>query len=198
MAVSMEQIKLLREKTNAGVLNCKNALNESNGDIDKAVDILRKKGMSVAAKKSTRTAKQGCVESYIHPGGKIGVLVEINCETDFVARNEHFKQLVKDIAMHIAATNPLYLKKEDVPEEVIDKEKEIFRALAKGKPEHILEKMLAGKINKFCQQVCLLEQAFVKDDKITIKDYVTSVIAKVGENILIKRFTCYHLGIVDK
>lgn len=194
MTVSMDKVKLLREKTNAGFMDCKSALTEADGDMEKAVDILRKKGLVIASKKSSRAAKDGCVESYIHMGGKIGVLVEINSETDFVARNEQFRQFVKDIAMQIAASNPRYLRRENVPQEIIEREKEIFKAQAGNKPAHVLEKMLEGKLNKFFQENCLLEQLFIKDDKITIKDYLTSVIARIGENIVIRRFTRYQLG----
>jgi len=194
MTVSTDKIKLLRDKTNAGFMDCKNALENTKGDVDKAVDELRKKGLAIAAKKSSRVAKEGCIESYIHLGGKIGVLVEINCETDFVARNEQFKQFVKDVAMQIAASNPRYLKIEDVPQEIVEKEKEILKAQAPDKPANILEKMLVGKLNKFYQEVCLLEQLYIKDDKIKIKDYLTSVVAKIGENIVIRRFTRYQLG----
>ncbi|MFH2138319.1 MAG: translation elongation factor Ts [Candidatus Omnitrophota bacterium] len=194
MTVSAEQVKILREKTNAGFMECKKALAETDGNIDKAVELLRKRGVAVAAKKSSRSAKEGLVESYIHIGGKIGVLLEVNCETDFVARNDSFKQFVSDVAMQIAATNPQYLKPEDVPAEIVAKEKEILASQAGDKPAHILEKMLEGKISKFYSEVCLLEQPFVKDDKIKIKEYLTNIIAKIGENILIRRFTRYQIG----
>lgn len=194
MSVSMEQIKVLRERTNSGFLDCKQALIETSGDLEKAVDVLRKKGLVIAAKKTGRTTKEGCVGAYIHLNGKIGVLVEINCETDFVARNELFCQFVKDIAMQIAASSPHYLKTEDVPTEAIEREKDIFKSQAAGKPEHVIEKMLQGKLAKFYEEVCLLEQPFIRDDKIKIKDYLTSVIAKTGENIIIKRFTRFQLG----
>jgi len=194
MTVSTDKIKMLREKTNAGFMDCKDALVKTKGDVDKAVDELRKKGLAIAAKKSSRVAKEGCIESYIHLGGKIGVMVEVNCETDFVARNEQFKQFIKDVAMQIAASNPRYLKTEDVPQEIVEKEKEILKAQAPDKPANILEKMITGKLNKFYQEVCLLEQPYIKDDKIKIKDYLTSVIAKIGENIVIRRFTRYQLG----
>ncbi|MDD5746345.1 MAG: translation elongation factor Ts [Candidatus Omnitrophica bacterium] len=194
MSVTNEQIKLLREKTNAGFMDCKKVLTETNGDMEKAVAELRKKGLAVAAKRAGKSTKEGCVESYIHLGGKIGVLVEINCETDFVARNEQFKAFVKDIAMQIAAANPLYLNPEDVPPTLVNKEKEIFAAQAGDKPANVLEKMLAGKLNKFYQEVCLMEQPYVKDDKITIKDYLNAVIAKIGENIVIRRFVRFQLG----
>ena len=194
MTVTTEQIKTLREKTNAGFMDCKKALQETGGDVEKAVAELRKKGLAVVAKRAGRTAKEGCVESYIHLGGKIGVLVEVNCETDFVARNEQFKEFVKDLAMQIAAASPQYLNIEEVPREIIEKEKEIFKAQAGDKPANVLEKMMEGKINKFYQEICLLEQPYVKDDKIKIKDYLNSVIAKIGENIVIRRFTRYQLG----
>ncbi|MFH1459341.1 MAG: translation elongation factor Ts [Candidatus Omnitrophota bacterium] len=194
MAVSTEQIKLLREKTGAGFMDCKKVLSETGGDIEKAIAELRKKGLAVAAKRSGRTAKEGLVESYIHMGGKIGVMVEINCETDFVARNEDFKQFVKDVAMHIAAANPTYLNSDEVPEEIIEREKDIIKSQAGNKPANVVEKMIAGKLNKFYQEVCLLDQPFVKDDKISIKDYLNSVIAKIGENILIRRFARFQLG----
>ncbi len=194
MAVTTEQIKQLREQTSAGFMDCKNVLIKTNGNIDEAVSELRKKGLAVAAKRADKAAKEGLVESYIHLGGKIGVLVEINCETDFVARNEQFQQFVKDVAMHIAAASPQFLNKEDVPQQLLDKEKEIIISQAGDKPANVVEKMVAGKINKFYQEVCLLEQAFVKDDKLKIKDYLNSIIAKIGENIRIRRFTRYQIG----
>ncbi|MBU0635039.1 MAG: translation elongation factor Ts [Candidatus Omnitrophica bacterium] len=194
MTVQIDKVKLLREKTSAGFIDCKNALIKTNGDIEKAVEELRKKGLAVAAKRSGKVAKEGCVASYIHLGGKIGVLLEVNCETDFVAKNEQFQQFVKDVAMQVAASNPQYLKIEDVPEEVKNKEKEILAAQSPDKPPQILEKMLSGKLNKFYQEVCLLEQPFIKDDKIKIKDYLNSIIGKIGENIMIRRFTRYQLG----
>jgi len=194
MIVSADQIKQLREKTNAGFMDCKKALMESGGDIEKAIAELRKKGLAVAAKRAGRSAKEGLVQSYIHLGGKIGVLLEVNCETDFVARNEQFQEFVKNVAMQIAAASPLYLKPEDVPGDVIEKEKEIIASQAKGKPANVIEKMVAGKLNKFFQEVCLLEQLYVKDDKMKIKDYLNSLIGKIGENIVIRRFVRYQLG----
>ncbi|MBU1087037.1 MAG: translation elongation factor Ts [Candidatus Omnitrophica bacterium] len=194
MAVTTEQIKLLREQTNAGFMDCKNVLVKTNGNIDEAVAELRKKGLAVAAKRADKAAKEGIIESYIHLGGKIGVLVEINCETDFVARNAQFQQFVKDVAMHIAAASPQFLNKEDVPQALLDKEKEIISSQAGDKPANVVEKMLEGKINKFYQEVCLLEQTFVKDDKLKIKDYLNSIIAKIGENIRIRRFARYQIG----
>ncbi len=175
-------------------MDCKKALIETGGDIEKAVAELRKKGLAIAAKRSGRTTKEGKVDSYIHLGGKIGVLVEVNCETDFVARNEQFKEFVKDISMQIAAANPQYLNIEDVPQDLVQKEKDIFKSQAGDKPEYVVEKMLTGKLSKFYQDVCLMEQPFIKDDKITIKDYLNTIMAKIGENIVIRRFTRYQLG----
>lgn len=190
----MDAIKKLRDKTSAGVVDCKKALKESGGDVEKAVEILRKSGAVLASKKIGRSANQGRIESYIHLGGKIGVLVEINCESDFVARNDDFKSFVKDIAMQIAASSPLYLKKEDVPEEAIKKETEIIKAQIKDKPAAAVEKITEGKLNKFFEDVCLLEQPFIKDTNLKVKDVLTAMIAKIGENVVIKRFTRYMLG----
>ena len=190
----MDAIKKLRDKTSAGVVDCKKALKESNGDIDKAIEILRKQGAVLASKKSGRTAKEGRIESYIHLGGKIGVLVEVNCESDFVARNDDFKAFVKDIAMQIAASSPLYLNKEDIPPEAIKKETEIIKAQVTGKPVAAIEKITEGKLNKFYEDVCLLEQPFLKDPNLKVKDVLTSMIAKIGENIVIKRFVRFLLG----
>lgn len=194
MAVTTEQIKLLREKTNAGFMDCKKVLEQTNGNIDEAIAELRKKGLAVAAKRASKAAKEGIIESYIHLGGKIGVLVEVNCETDFVARNEQFQQFVKDVAMQVAAASPQFLDKDDVPQELIDKEREIIASQAGDKPANVVEKMIAGKINKFYQEVCLVEQVFVKNDKLTIKDYLNDIIAKIGENIKIRRFVRYQIG----
>ncbi len=193
--VSTDMIKDLREKTGAGMMECKKALTESNGDFEKAVDLLRQKGLSTALKKSGRIASEGLIDSYIHMG-KIGVLVELNCETDFVARTDDFRELTKDIALHIAATNPLYLSKEDVPQDVIEREKEIYRAQVKDKPPHVVEKIIEGKLEKFYTEACLMEQLFVKDDeqKHHIKDIITEKIAKLGENIVLKRFVRFQLG----
>lgn len=200
MEVEATLVKELREKTGAGIMDCKKVLAEADGDIDKAIDILRKKGLSAAAKKAERVAAEGAIGSYIHAGAKIGVLAEINCETDFVARNEEFKELVKDIAMHIAGAGipPLYVKREDVPAEVIDKEKDIYRAQAKetGKPANVIEKIVEGKLDKFFADFCLLEQVFIKDPegKLKIKDIVSQKIAKFGENIIVRRFIRFKLG----
>jgi len=194
--VTTEMIKDLREKTGCGMMDCKKALNENNGDFEKAIDFLRKKGMAAAAKRADRVAAQGVVESYIHNGNKIGVLVEVNSESDFVARNEDFNKFVKDIAMQIAASAPLYITKEEVPQEALDKEKEVLEAQAKesGKPAQALAKIVEGRISKFYEEICLLEQPFIRDPKVTIKDLLASLVAKIGENIVIRRFTRYQLG----
>ncbi len=187
-------IKQLREQTGAGIMDVKEALNEAGGDLDKAVEILRKKGLAKQAKKSDRTANEGIVESYIHAGGRIGVLVEVNCETDFVARTDDFKALVKEIALHIAASNPLYISSEDVPMEVIEKEKEIYKEQFAGKPDDVIAKMLEGKIAKYYEEACLLNQPFVKDGDKTIGDLLGEATGKMGENIQVRRFTRYMLG----
>ncbi|MEK6645076.1 MAG: translation elongation factor Ts [Candidatus Firestonebacteria bacterium] len=194
--MDISKIKDLREKTGAGIVECKEALNSSNDDLEKAFEYLRKKGISKALKKVGREASEGIVTSYIHMGGKIGVLLEINCETDFVARTDDFKELAKDIAMQVAASNPLYIKREDVPANIIDKEKEIYKAEAKnaGKPDKILDKIAEGKLGKFFSEVCLLEQAFIKDPDKKVSDIITQKIVKLGENIIVRRFTRYVLG----
>jgi elongation factor Ts len=196
MAITAEMVKDLREKTGAGMMDCKKALSETEGDIEKAIDYLRQKGLSDAAKRTGRTATEGAIGSYIHPGGKLGVLVEINCESDFVARTEDFQTLVKDVAMHIAAANPLYLRREEVPESVMAREKNIYEAQARegGKPEKIIERIVQGKLEKFFQEICLLEQPFVKDPDVNITQLISSKIAKLGENIVIRRFQRYQLG----
>ena len=191
----IDAIKKLREKTNAGVVDCKKALREAGGDVEKAVEILRKQGVAMASGKAGRLAKEGRIESYIHLGGKIGVLVEVNCESDFVARNDGFKAFVKDIAMQVAASNPLYVKKEDVPEAARAKETEIIKAQAPaGKPQAAIEKMIEGKLAKFYEEACLLEQPFIKDPSLKVKDVLTSMVAKIGENIVIRRFVRYQVG----
>ena len=194
--ISASKVKELREMTGAGMMDCKRALQETNGDIEKAVELLREKGLSAAAKKAGRIAAEGIVESYIHMGGKIGVLVEVNCETDFVAKTAEFKSFVRDIAMHIAASNPQYLSKEEVPEDVIAKEKEILRvqAINEGKPEKIADKIVEGRIKKYYTEVCLLEQPFVKDPDLTVQQVLHDKIAKIGENISIRRFTRFERG----
>ncbi len=190
----VDLIKELRNKTGAGVMDCRRALLESKGDFDKAACILKEKGIEIAQKKSARDVKEGLVESYIHLGGKLGVLLEVNCETDFVARNENFKKLCKDIAMQIAAANPLYINFEDIPEEILEKEKSILTDSLKSKSKEDIKKSWETHLNKFRQASCLMEQSFIRDEKITIKDYVNSIIAQFGENIRIKRFMRYQLG----
>ena len=190
----MDAVKKLRFKTSAGMMECKDALKESNGDIDKAVEILRKKGIAKAAKKSSRITGQGIIESYIHMGNRIGVLIEVNCETDFVARNNEFRNVTRELAMQVAAANPLYVSREEIPEDAIGKEKEIFRSQIKDKPENVTEKIVEGKLEKYFSEVCLLEQPFIKDPNVKIKDIVTQLIAKLGENVSVKRFVRYELG----
>ena len=189
-------VKELRERTGAGMMDCKKALSATDGDLEKAIDFLREKGLAAAAKKAGRVAAEGLVEAYIHGGGRIGVLVEVNCETDFVAKTDAFKELVKDIAMHIAATNPSYLKREEVPTAELEHEQAVLAEQARneGKPEKIIEKMVAGRIEKYYKEVCLMEQPFVKDPDKTISDLITESIAKIGENISIRRFPRYQLG----
>jgi elongation factor Ts len=190
----LEAIKILRDKTNAGVVACKKALRESDGNIDKAIEILRKQGVAMASRKGGREARQGRTEGYIHLGGKIGVLVEVNCETDFVARNDDFKTFVKDLAMQVAASNPLYVRKEDIPETAVKKETEIIKAQLTGKTAQAAEKIIEGKLTKFFDEVCLLEQPFIKEPGMKVKDVLTSMIAKIGENIVIRRFVRYQVG----
>jgi elongation factor Ts len=196
MEISMELIKDLRQRTGAGVVNCKVALHEAKGDMDKAIEHLRRKGLATAAKKAGRIATDGLVSSYIHAGGKIGVLVEVNCETDFVAKTEDFQSFVKNMAMQIAAANPQYVRREEVPQAVLDKEKEIYRAqaLESKKPEKVIDKIVEGKLERFYSEVCLLEQTYVKDGDMTIKDVLDALIAKIGENIQIRRFARFQLG----
>jgi len=189
-------VKELRDKTGAPMMDCKKALAESNGDIEKAVDWLRKRGVAVAAKKSSRTTKEGAVESYIHAGGKIGVMVEINCESDFVARTDDFKELTHDIAMHIAAVDPKFIRKEDVTPEAYEREKDIFRAqaAATGKPANVVEKIVEGKMSKFYEEVCLYEQPFIKENSVSIGQLIAQKIGKLGENISVKRFARFKVG----
>lgn len=196
MSITVAQIQALREKTGCGMMDCKKVLIETKGDEEKAIELLRKKGMASAAKRAGRTAAQGLVQSYIHIGGKIGVLVEVNCESDFVAKNEDFQAFVKDIAMQVAASNPLYITREEVPAEKTDKEKEIISTQAKeqGKPAQAIEKIVTGRLEKFYAEICLIDQPFIKDPKTTIKDLLASLVAKIGENIVIRRFTRYQLG----
>lgn len=187
-------VKALREKTNAGMMDCKRALEEAGGDLEKAEAVLRKKGIASAAKRASREAKEGIVASYIHLQGKVGVLVEVNCETDFVAKNDSFREFVKDITLHIAAAHPLYITREEVPEPVIANERDIAAAQVKGKPENIVEKIVDGKIDKFFSTVCLLDQGFIKNPDQTIKDLLTQKISELGENLVIRRFTRYMVG----
>jgi len=192
--MSHDLIKELRESTGAGMLEIKAALTEAGNDKDKAIEILRKKGTLKMGKKADRIAKEGMVECYIHPGGRVGVLVEINCETDFVARTDDFKNLAKDLAIHIAAANPLYISIENVPAEVVEKEKEIYKEQAKGKPDDIIEKMLVGKIAKYYEEACLMEQPFIKNPDIKVRDLLGEAVAKMGENVQIRRFARFVLG----
>jgi len=196
MAVSASAVKELRERTGAGMLDCKKALDETNGDLQKAIELLREKGLAAAAKKGGRIATEGTVESYIHAGGRIGVLVEINCETDFVGKTDQFREFARDIAMQIAAASPRYVRREEVPTEELEKEKEILRAqaLAEGKPEKIVDKMVEGRINKYYEEYCLLEQSFIKDPDKTIDTLLKEKISTIGENISIRRFVRYELG----
>src|SRR5256885_14193040 len=194
--ISAAQVKELREKTGAPMMDCKQALTEAKGDLEQAVIVLRKRGVSMAAKKSARVTSEGSVESYIHAGGKIGVLVEVNCESDFVARTEDFKELVHDIAMHIAASDPKFVRKEDVTKADFEREKEIYlaQAMASGKPANIAEKMVTGKMEKFYEEVCLYEQPFIKDQTISISQLITTKIGKLGENISVRRFARFKVG----
>jgi elongation factor Ts len=194
MEIDPQLVKQLREKTNAGFMDCKRALAESGGDLKKAETILRTKGIASAGKKASRVTKEGIVASYIHLQGKVGVLVEVNCETDFVARNENFRAFVKDITLHIAAAHPLYVSRADVPGNLIEAEREIYKAQVKGKPENVAEKIVDGKLDKFYSTVCLLEQAFIKNPDQTIKELLNAKVAELGENIVIRRFTRYLVG----
>lgn len=196
MEIKVKLVKELREKSSAGMMDCKKALVESNGDIKKAEEILKERGLAKASKKASRATKEGIIDSYIHTGSKIGVMVEVDCETDFAARNEMFKNFVHDITLHITSAAPLYVSKEDVPQEVLDKEKELYRkqALNEGKPEKIIDRIAEGKLKKYYEENCLLEQLFVKDNDVKIGDLLKQHIAKMGENIVIKRFERYILG----
>ena len=196
MNITSVMVKQLRDKTGAGMMDCKEALTASGGNFEKAVDYLRKKGMSAATKRSSKAAKEGAVASYIHMGGKIGVMVELNCETDFVAKTADFQSLAKDLAMHVAATNPLYLKPEEIPADALEREKDIYRSQAatEGKPEKIWEKIIEGKLNKYYEEVCLLNQKFVKNTDITVSTLVSNMMAKTGENIVVRRFARFQLG----
>ncbi len=196
MAITAEQVKELREKTGAGMMECKKALTEANGDVPKAVTILRERGLAAAEKKAGRQTREGLVASYIHAGGKLGVLVEVNCETDFVARTDDFQELVRDIAMQVAAANPLCVRREDVPEAELSREREIYRKQAEGtgKPEQVIAKIVEGKLNKYFSEVALYEQPFIKDPQITVQELVKAKIAKVKENISVRRFARFKVG----
>lgn len=196
MEITAGQVRALREKTGVGLMDCKEALKATGGNMDKAVDYLREKGLAKLAKRSARAATEGLVASYIHTGGKVGTMVEVNCETDFVAKTDDFQAFVKDVAMQITAANPTYIAREDIPEEVKDKEKEIYRNQAResGKPEKILDKIADGKLEKYFQEVCLLEQPFIKDPDVTIKKLLEGLVTKLGEKILVRRFARFQLG----
>ncbi len=194
--INAQMIKELRARTNAGIMDCKGALKEADGDMEKAVDCLRKKGLATALKRAGRETSEGLVHSYIHAGGKIGVLVEVNCETDFVAKTDEFKGFVKNLAMHIAATRPLGVRREEITEEVANREEEIYRAQAKdlGKPDNVIEKIVQGKMEKFFKENCLLDQQYVRDTDLTIQDVIHDVVAKTGESVTVRRFVRYQLG----
>jgi elongation factor Ts len=196
LEITAAMVRELRDRTNAGMMDCKKTLQEAGGNMDKAADLLRQKGLATAMKRAGKEASEGCVHSYIHAGGRMGVLVEVNCETDFSAKSEDFQEFVKNLAMHIAATNPLGIIEEDIPQEIAQKEREIYMAQAKetGKPDNILEKIVDGKMRKFYEESVLLKQAYVKDPDKTIQDYLNELIAKIGEKIIIRRFTRYQLG----
>lgn len=196
VAITAEMVKALREKTGAGMMDCKRALQETGGDTEKAIEYLREKGLAAAAKRAGRTAAEGIVEAYIHLGGKLGVLVEVNCETDFVARTPEFREFARDIAMQVAAANPQYLTREDVPAEVLAKEREILRAqtLNEGKPEKVVDRIVEGRLEKFYSENCLMEQPFIKDPDKKVSDLLTEKIARIGENIVIRRFVRFQLG----
>ncbi|MDO9124657.1 MAG: translation elongation factor Ts [Deltaproteobacteria bacterium] len=196
MEISIELVKDLRQRTGAGIVDCKAALQEAGGSIEAAIDYLRKKGLATAAKKAGRIATDGLVASYIHAGGKMGVLVEINCETDFVAKTGDFQEFVKNMAMHIAAANPQFIRREDVPSDVLEKEREIYRtqALDSGKPEKVIDKIVEGKLERFYSETCLLEQTYIRDSDVTVKEVLDGMIGKLGENIAIRRFARFQLG----
>ena len=197
MNITSQMVKDLRDKTAAGMMDCKKALADTNGDMEKAVDLLRQKGLAVAAKRAGRATSEGVIETYIHAGGKLGVMVELGCETDFVAKNDSFKEFARDIAMHIAAASPVSITRDDVPEAVLAREKEIYiqQAIESGKPANIAEKMVGGKIEKFLAEICLLEQKFVKNPDLSIQDLLNELVGKMGENITIKRFARFQVGV---
>lgn len=196
MAITSEMVKELRQATGAGVLDCKKALEASNGDFDKAVEYLREKGLAAAAKRAMRTANDGVIGVYVHHGNRVAVMVELNCETDFVARTEEFQTLAHDLAMQVAATQPQYLSREDIPPEVIEAEKQIYRAQMadQNKPDHIVERIVEGKLEKYYQEACILEQTFIKDEDLTVDDLIKNAVAKIGENIVLSRFVRYQVG----
>jgi len=196
VTITSQMVKELRDKTNAGMMDCKKALTETAGDMEKAVDLLRQKGLAVAAKRAGRETKEGVVESYIHAGGKLGVMVEVGCETDFVAKTDDFKAFAKNVAMHIAAANPVAVNRDDVPPEVLQREKDIYvnQALESGKPQQIVEKIVVGKVEKYLAEICLMEQKYVKNDELSIQDLLNELVAKMGENISIKKFARFQIG----
>jgi len=193
--LDMDLVRQLREKTSAGIMDCKTALADAGNDIDKAIELLRKKGAEMATKKASRQTNQGHVEAYIHHGGKIGVLLEVDCETDFVAKNEDFRRFAKDIAMQIAASSPKYISREEVPVSMLEAEREIIKEQMKGKPANVVEKAVPGRLEKFYQQACLLEQPFIKDEKVFVKDLLSSLVGKIGENMVIRRFVRFQVGV---
>lgn len=197
MQITSQMVKELRDKTNAGMMDCKKALTETGGDLEKAVDLLRQKGLAVAQKRAGRATSEGVIQTYIHAGGKLGVMVEVGCETDFVAKTDSFIEFARDVAMHVAATNPVAISREQVPAEIADRERAIFKnqAIDSGKPEQIAEKMVVGKMDKFYAESCLLEQKFVKNPDLTIQDLLNELIAKLGENISIKQFARFQVGV---
>ncbi len=196
MKITSQMVKELREKTNAGMMDCKKALGETDGDMEKAVDLLRQKGLAVAAKRADRATSEGVVECYIHAGGKLGVMVEVGCETDFVAKTDDFKAFARDIAMHVAACNPVAVSREEIPSDLVEREKAIYvkQAQESGKPENIIEKIVTGKIEKYISEICLLDQKFVKNPDLSIQDLLNELVAKMGENISIKRFARFQIG----
>jgi elongation factor Ts len=196
VTITSQMVKELRDKTNAGMMDCKKALTDTGGDMEKAVDLLRQKGLAVAAKRAGRETKEGVVEAYIHAGGKLGVMVEVGCETDFVAKTDDFKAFAKNVAMHIAAANPVAVNRAEVPPEVLQREKDIYvnQALESGKPQQIVEKIVVGKVEKYLADICLMEQKYVKNDELTIQDLLNELVAKMGENISIKKFARFQIG----
>lgn len=197
MNITSQMVKDLRDKTGAGMMDCKKALSENSGDMEKAIDFLRQKGLAVAAKRAGRATSEGVIETYIHAGGKLGVMVELNCETDFVAKTDDFREFARDVAMHVAAANPVSLTREDVPADIVERERQIYvqQALDSGKPANIVEKMVTGKIDRFLAEVCLLEQQFVKNPEKSIQDMLTELIGKMGENVSIRRFVRFQVGV---